>query len=408
MEVDPRRKLVFMTRDLTSHTSADPGVYIIDAKDPREAVADQVPDAARGPHLELRRRLRLPLDRRACWRGARSSPPTSPTRRCRSPGRCRSTSARFDQPAGTSHDVTVDAQGVAWVSGQGYIRGYWTEGSHIDPITGQTLTATPTMPVPLRRRQGALAGRRRRDHRPRAFHAQRRAAGGRRPATARCSMPPRRTSSTAAPNAGAVRDLLAGGRARQRRDRDAEDGRRLGPQGPAGRGRRRRARRTGSRCATGSSPRASTPRARASSTSRDPKTPVQVAYFRPDDGVAWAALLPRRLRLRRRQRPRGRHPAPAARRARRARCTTAARRRAPARRAGRELRDRGQRSAPGGDAARATPAAAAPRRTRVAGRAGARRRRALPLPFRAPRLRPRALLRRARLAPRARRGDSGA
>jgi hypothetical protein len=41
----------------------------------------------------------------------------------------------------------VDSEGVAWVSGQGYLRGYWTEGSHKDPITGQTLTATPTMPV---------------------------------------------------------------------------------------------------------------------------------------------------------------------------------------------------------------------------------------------------------------------
>ncbi len=43
--------------------------------------------------------------------------------------------------------MTVDSEGVAWVSGQGYLRGYWTTGSHKDPITGQTLTATPTMPV---------------------------------------------------------------------------------------------------------------------------------------------------------------------------------------------------------------------------------------------------------------------
>src|SRR5262249_43301775 len=34
MDVDAKRKLLFFTRDLTSNTSAEAGIYIIDAKDP--------------------------------------------------------------------------------------------------------------------------------------------------------------------------------------------------------------------------------------------------------------------------------------------------------------------------------------------------------------------------------------
>ena len=46
------------------------------------------------------------------------------------------------------HDVQVDAAGVAWVSGQGGVRGYWTEGVHRDPVSGKTVTATACDPVP--------------------------------------------------------------------------------------------------------------------------------------------------------------------------------------------------------------------------------------------------------------------
>jgi hypothetical protein len=48
-----------------------------------------------------------------------------------------------------AHDVQVDQQGVAWVSGRGGLRGYWTEGTHEDPTTGETREATATDPVPF-------------------------------------------------------------------------------------------------------------------------------------------------------------------------------------------------------------------------------------------------------------------
>ncbi|MDX6665632.1 MAG: hypothetical protein QOG68_1838, partial [Solirubrobacteraceae bacterium] len=47
-----------------------------------------------------------------------------------------------DGKSGYVHDVQVDKQGIAWVTGQGGVRGYWTRGRHLDPLTGKRTTAT--------------------------------------------------------------------------------------------------------------------------------------------------------------------------------------------------------------------------------------------------------------------------
>lgn len=46
------------------------------------------------------------------------------------------------------HDVQVDARGVAWVSGRGGVRGYWTRGRHYNPVSGRHELATACRPVP--------------------------------------------------------------------------------------------------------------------------------------------------------------------------------------------------------------------------------------------------------------------
>jgi hypothetical protein len=46
------------------------------------------------------------------------------------------------------HDVQVDGRGIAWVSGAGGVRGYWTKGKHRNPVTGKTKKATGCSPVP--------------------------------------------------------------------------------------------------------------------------------------------------------------------------------------------------------------------------------------------------------------------
>ena len=46
-----------------------------------------------------------------------------------------------------SHDVDEDAQGIAWVSGRGGVRGYATSGRHRDPYQNRVRRATPFDPV---------------------------------------------------------------------------------------------------------------------------------------------------------------------------------------------------------------------------------------------------------------------
>ncbi|CAM3568338.1 LVIVD repeat-containing protein [Kibdelosporangium persicum] len=47
-----------------------------------------------------------------------------------------------------THDVQVDAQGIAWVAGDDGTRGYWTDGWHRDPLTGKIRKATAVDPIP--------------------------------------------------------------------------------------------------------------------------------------------------------------------------------------------------------------------------------------------------------------------
>jgi hypothetical protein len=46
-----------------------------------------------------------------------------------------------------SHDVDEDAQGIAWVSGRGGVRGYATSGYHRDPYQNRYRRATPFDPI---------------------------------------------------------------------------------------------------------------------------------------------------------------------------------------------------------------------------------------------------------------------
>ena len=146
MNVDAKRKLVFMARDVTSHGNGNPGVYIIDAKDPARLsviVFHPLPEGHTTTcvndcshlwtsGLLLRREIFVTDITDP------ANPVTSPLPVDVGP---------FDMPAGTSHDVAVDAAGVAWVAGQGYLRGYWTSGSRVDPVTGIEREATPLSPV---------------------------------------------------------------------------------------------------------------------------------------------------------------------------------------------------------------------------------------------------------------------
>jgi hypothetical protein len=176
MDVDQDRKLALISRDPRAYlgsTSREPGetdpngatniagVYVIDAKDPA--------------HLKLLSFAQLPTghtttcinDCKWLWTGG---PASTTTQRAaplnwtggrpiivtdlRDPRHPRGHTAdpvdlfRRDGVTAYSHDVQVDDMGIAWVSGDGGTRGYWTEGRHWDPLEGEKRWATPLDPIP--------------------------------------------------------------------------------------------------------------------------------------------------------------------------------------------------------------------------------------------------------------------
>lgn len=163
MDVDQGRKLVMMARDpraydgSTSSPDATAGVYIVDAADPTA--------------LELRLFHELPVghtstcvnecdflwtggpasntEQAAEWPGGRpifatdirdlDNVTTSPVA---------IDTERYDGVTAYAHDVQVDERGIAWVSGRGGVRGYHTSGRQWDPVEERYREATAFDPVP--------------------------------------------------------------------------------------------------------------------------------------------------------------------------------------------------------------------------------------------------------------------
>ena len=175
MDVDRKRKLALLSRDPRAYagsTSREPGetdpngatniagVYVIDAKDPRR--------------LRLLSFQQLPTGHtttcinecRWLWTGGPASTTTQRDTRgwtfgrpiivtdLSNPSKPRAFPMdpvdlfRRDGVTAYSHDVQVDAAGIAWVSGDGGTRGYWTDGRHYDPVEGRNRQATALEPIP--------------------------------------------------------------------------------------------------------------------------------------------------------------------------------------------------------------------------------------------------------------------
>jgi hypothetical protein len=176
MDVDQSRKLVLLSRDPRAYagsTSREPGepdpnnatniagVYIIDARDPealRLLSFQQLPtghtttciNACRwlwtGGPASTTTQQGPPLN----WRFGRPLIVTDLTdpRRPRAFPMQPVDLFRRDGVTAYSHDVQVDDEGIAWVSGDGGTRGYWTDGRHYDPVERRSRQATPLQPVP--------------------------------------------------------------------------------------------------------------------------------------------------------------------------------------------------------------------------------------------------------------------
>ncbi|MFL6072555.1 MAG: hypothetical protein ACJ73S_04070 [Mycobacteriales bacterium] len=162
LQVDQVRKLVFVTRDPRAFggnkQTGTSAIHVVDARDPRRPrlLATQIEP---GGHTS-----QCINGCRYLWSGGPSHTGTGnqPPDWAGQPAWVTDMSHpahpytfptpvdlhRNDGVTDYVHDTDVDAAGVAWTSGAGGVRGYWTSGPHFDPVAGRFRLATATDPVP--------------------------------------------------------------------------------------------------------------------------------------------------------------------------------------------------------------------------------------------------------------------
>ncbi|WP_026360098.1 LVIVD repeat-containing protein [Amycolatopsis nigrescens] len=159
-EVDPVRKLVFLSRDPRAFggttATGESGIYVVDVAIPEKPVVLSYVKVPAGHTTSCVSGCRY------LWTGGPAKAADNPAdwggrpiwvtdvRNPRNPKVFPDPIelARNDGKTDYVHDVQVDETGVAWVSGRGGVRGYWTEGIHRDPVQGGFRRATATKPVP--------------------------------------------------------------------------------------------------------------------------------------------------------------------------------------------------------------------------------------------------------------------
>ncbi len=164
IDVDDSRDLVFLSRDPRAYggSTADgvAGVYIFDISDPTDVVLTAFHELPTGHTATCVLADSGPCD--YLWSGGPATGDhqpedwagrpifvtdiTDPTKPFTHPEPL--VTEQNDGVTDYAHDVQVDSEGVAWVSSRGGVYGYWTSGTHVDPLTGEERAATPVDPVP--------------------------------------------------------------------------------------------------------------------------------------------------------------------------------------------------------------------------------------------------------------------
>jgi hypothetical protein len=159
MTTDSRRKLVFLSRDQGSK-----GQFIVDIKDPWNPQVLNYSANRQGHTSTCLNDCRFLWSVGSVQTNSGPAAPPSPV----SITDVRDPLHPFVYPlfgadlrrtgatSGSTHSVDVDFDGVVWVSGTGGVRGFYTEGLHKDPATGQDRYATPYAPIPYA--GGSIAG----------------------------------------------------------------------------------------------------------------------------------------------------------------------------------------------------------------------------------------------------------
>ncbi|MDA0182603.1 hypothetical protein OJ997_19995 [Solirubrobacter phytolaccae] len=170
--VDSRRKLAYLARDPRSwgagHPNGRTGLYIIDVKDPWKPkvvtyhwvpaghTATCINDCryiwSVGPANNGSKVGSTPQDVAGVLHPEWSGVPAFVTdvRDINHPYTYAKPvdAGRNNNKTAYTHSVDVDQHGLAWTSGFGGVRGYYTSGKHLDPTTGVERQATATDPIP--------------------------------------------------------------------------------------------------------------------------------------------------------------------------------------------------------------------------------------------------------------------
>jgi hypothetical protein len=154
MTVDSARKLVFMSRDTNAK-----GLFIIDLKDPWNPVLLGFQKTPQGHTATCINGCRYVWSVGSVQSGGpgftgKSSPVSvtdvrDPMHPFTYTTAVAANVRRTGSTSGSTHSIDVDFNGVAWVSGSGGVRGYWTSGQHYNPTTDSQGSATPYAPLPL-------------------------------------------------------------------------------------------------------------------------------------------------------------------------------------------------------------------------------------------------------------------
>ena len=159
-DADHKRKIIYLSRDPRAYggttDTGESGVYIIDVSKPEslKQLAYQVLPAGHTTScINDCQYLWTGGPAKASWMPADWGGRPAWVTDVRDPRRPKVfpdpiDTGRNDGKTDYTHDIQIDASGVAWSSGRGGVRGYYTRGLHFDPVKKRFRKATAWDPVP--------------------------------------------------------------------------------------------------------------------------------------------------------------------------------------------------------------------------------------------------------------------
>lgn len=159
-DADHKRKIIYLSRDPRAYggttDTGESGVYVIDVSKPEslKQIAYQVLPAGHTTScINDCRYLWTGGPAKAVWQPAEWGGRPVWVTDVRNPAKPKVfkdpiDTGRNDGKTDYTHDIQIDATGIAWASGRGGVRGYHTSGWHFDPLKKRFRKATAWDPVP--------------------------------------------------------------------------------------------------------------------------------------------------------------------------------------------------------------------------------------------------------------------